>query len=79
MKPLLLTEGVIAHHHLAKGRSATVAVFRFLGIIFPLAFFEVFLECLLSSLSPELVLAFLDASLLELFFQFLSGLVNKGI
>jgi hypothetical protein len=79
MKPLLLTEGVVAHHHFAKGGSTTVAVFGFLGIVFPLAFFEVFLECFLSSLSPEFVLAFLDPSLLELFFQFLSGLVNKGI
>ena len=80
MEPLPLTEGVIAHHHLSKGRPTTVAVSGFFGIVFPLAFFEVLLEeSLLSSLSPERVLTFLDASLLELFFQFFSRLVDEVI
>jgi hypothetical protein len=80
VKPLSLTVGVLAHHHLAIGGTATVAVTRLVGVVLPLTP----LQALTGRLLPPLLLGAVvvgtvESPLLQLLLQFFSGLVDERV
>lgn len=80
MEPFSVAVCVFAHDHFSVGGTSTVAVPRFIRIVLPLAAFHSFPERFFASfLSQEIVIALVEASLMQFLIKFLGGLVNEVI
>ena len=79
MKPLSFAESVVAHHHFSERRAVAVAILWLVWVVLPLSSSETLLAHFLAFLPSEIVLALVDTSDFELFFQFFGGFVDEAV